>query len=196
MDEIVGSGFVFSSTHSRNPSVSPRMTGVSYAVTNDLLPEKRNRPNMATVMETRIPAYSTFLDGLRDSEVDALKAKPVLVISDHEECGDRVAHAIRKRGLQAVVCSRLSDARFLLARTGFSLVLANDSLPDGDLRAVIGAAAATPVIAFSRAADWDAYLYATRHGAIDCMACPSGFGETEEISRDALQEFDEGSENL
>jgi DNA-binding NtrC family response regulator len=147
-------------------------------------------------MENRIPAYNTFLHGLRDSEVDALKANPVLVISGNEECGNRVAHAIRKRGLEVVFCSRLRDAQVLLTRRGFSLVFASHLLPDGDLREVIRTAGATPVIAFSRAADWDAYLYATRHGAIDCMACPSSFAEPEGISRYARHESDEASENM
>jgi DNA-binding response OmpR family regulator len=137
--------------------------------------------------------YDTFLNALRDSEVDALKARPVLVIAEHEECGHRLAHVMRARGIDVVLCSGLRDAQAQLAREGFSLVCASDALPDGDLQMVVKAAGSTPVIAFSRAAAWNPHLDVTHAGAIDCMVCPSTPAEPGETPRCAILESSEAS---
>lgn len=132
--------------------------------------------------------YDIFMEALHDNEVDALKAYPVLVLCDDAGCADRMVQAVRKRGLEAMCCSRVSDACSLLSRGRFSLVLSSDALPDGEVRSVIGVAGAIPVVVFSRRAEWDAYLDALNHGVFDYIACPPDSVETERILTLALSE--------
>lgn len=132
--------------------------------------------------------YDIFMEALHDNEVDALKAYPVLVLCDDAKCADRMVQAVRKRGLEVMCCSRVSDARSLLSHRRFSLVLSSDTLPDGEVRSVIGVAGAIPVVAFSRRAEWDAYLEALYQGAFDYIACPPDSAETERILTLALSE--------
>lgn len=132
--------------------------------------------------------YDVFFEALRDSEVDALKAHPVLVLCDHAACSERMVAAVQKRGLEAVCCSRLEDARSLLSRRCFSLVFASDILPDGEVHSVVEFAGTTPVVVFSRRAEWGAYLDALNQGAFDYIACPPDSSETERILELALHE--------
>jgi DNA-binding NtrC family response regulator len=71
--------------------------------------------------------YDIFMEALRDNEVDALKAYLVLVLCDDAKCADRMVQAVRQRGLEVMCCSRVSDARSLLSRRRFSLVLSSDT---------------------------------------------------------------------
>jgi DNA-binding NtrC family response regulator len=148
-------------------------------MTNGLLSTNEDRSNIRSGMKNKALAYDKFLEALRDSEVDHLRANPVLVISEHEGCGSRVAHALRKRGIDAIVCARLNEARSLLAQKSFSLVCSSDTLPDGDFGLVVTAAGTTPVIAFSRETGSNLYIHGAHRGAIDCMACPSALAERE-----------------
>ena len=129
-----------------------------------------------------------FHEAVRNSEIEPVRRKPVLVICDNEECGDTVAQIIRKRGIETVCCPRLSDAHFFLPGQIFSAVFCSDSLPDGDFRTVIKVAGPTPVIVFSRLADWDGDLEAVRRGAFDYTACPPDSAQIERILRFATSE--------
>lgn len=132
-------------------------------------------------MNTKSLPADIFFEAVHNTEIESLRRKPVLVICDNEECGDTVAQIIRKRGIETVCCPRLSDAHsFLLGQT-FSAVFCSDSLPDGDFRTVITTAVSTPVIVFSRLADWDRYLDADHRGAFDYTACPPNSSEIERI---------------
>jgi len=132
-------------------------------------------------MNTKSLPADIFFEAVYNSETEPLRRKPVLVICDDEECGHTVAQIIRERGIETVCCPCLSDARsFLLGQT-FSAVFCSDNLPDGDFRTVIGAADSTPVIVFSRLADWDGYLDAVHRGAFDYTACPPRPAEIERI---------------
>lgn len=138
-------------------------------------------------MKNHAQQYDVFMNGLRDNEVDALKANPVLVVCDDAECSDRMVGAVRKRGLEAISCPTVADARSLLSHRQFSLVFCSDTLSDGEARSVIEGAASVPVIVLSRRAEWDAYLDALGHGAFDYIACPPpDSAETERILRLAL----------
>lgn len=138
-------------------------------------------------MKNQALSYKAFVDKLRDNEVDALKANPVLVVCNDGECSDRIAGAIRKRGLEAICCPSVTDARSLLSQLRFSLVLCSDTLPDGEARSVIRVAGTVPLIVLSRRAEWEAYLDALEYGAFDYISCPpSDIAETDRILRLAL----------
>lgn len=89
-------------------------------------------------------------------------------------------------------CCGLREALSLLARQDFSVVFCNDTLPDGDFRALLRQArkstADVPVIVLSRLADWDAYLGAIGAGAFDYIAYPPDSAEAERILWAALSE--------
>jgi DNA-binding NtrC family response regulator len=80
----------------------------------------------------------------------------------------------------------------LLDRRHFNVVFCNDTLPDGDFRAIMNEArkssADVPVIILSGRADWDAYLSAIGSGAFDYIACPPDSAETKRILWSALSE--------
>lgn len=139
-------------------------------------------------MRNRYLPYDVFFEALHNSEVDALKAHPVLVVCDHAACSERMVTAVQKRGLEAVCCSRLEDAHSLLSRGRFSLVFASDILPDGAVHSVIEFAGTTPVVVFSRRAEWDAYLDALGQGAFDYITCSPDSSETERTLELALHE--------
>lgn len=132
--------------------------------------------------------YDIFLEALRENEVDALKAYPVLVVCGDTECTERMAQAARRRGLDAICCCSVVDAGALLPHRRFSLLFSSDVLPDGDVASVIGAAGGIPVVVFSRRAEWDAYLEALGQGAFDYITCPPDRGETERVLALALKE--------
>ncbi len=121
-----------------------------------------------------------------------LDVLPILVICAEGEHRERVVETIRECGLRPACCCSLSEALSLLDRQYFSVVFCNDTLPDGDFRAIMNEArkssADVPVIIPSRRADWDAYLSAIGSGAFDYIACPPDSAETKRISWSALSE--------
>ncbi len=121
-----------------------------------------------------------------------LRTLPILVISAEGEHCKRLVEIIRKCGLRPTCCRRLREALPLLARQNFSAVFSNDTLPDGDFRAIMNelrkASADLPVIVLSRLAEWDAYLHAIGAGAFDYIACPPDSAETQRILWSALSE--------
>lgn len=123
-------------------------------------------------MRNQILPYDVFVETLREDEADALKAYPVLVVCGDTACSERMARAVRRRGLEAICCSSVGDARALLSRNRYSLVFSSMILPDGDLRSVIASAGRIPVVVFSRRADWEAYAHVLEEGALDYIACP------------------------
>ncbi len=123
---------------------------------------------------------------------EMLDLEPILVICAEGEHRGRVLETIRGCGLRPACCCSLSEALWLLDRRRFSVVFCNDTLPDGDFRAIMNEArkssADVPVIILSRRADWDAYLSAIGSGAFDYIACPPDSAETKRISWSALSE--------
>lgn len=154
----------------------------------ETIENKSLRQDDKTVMRKKTLPYDVFFEALHDNEVDALKAYPVLVVCDHAECSDRMVAAVRGRGLEAICCARIAEARSLLSQRRFSLVFSSDLLPDGEVRSLIGFAGTVPVIVFSRRAEWNVYLDALNQGAFDYIACPPDSTETERILELALHE--------
>ena len=133
------------------------------------------------VMKTKSLPADIFFEVLHKGGNEPLRRKPVLIICDNEECGDTVAQIVRKRSVETVCCLRLSDALSLLLEQTFSAVFCSDILPDGDYSNVIRSAGSTPVVVFSRIAEWDRYLDAVHRGAFDYTRCPPDFAEIERI---------------
>ena len=119
-----------------------------------------------------------------------LSTLPVLIISSDSRHSDKAAEILRDMDLQSVICSSLTDARSLIGRQTFQIVLCDDNLPDCNLRTslkvVSSATGGVPVIVLSHLADWDAYLKALSAGAFDYIACPPERIESERILRLAL----------
>ncbi len=116
----------------------------------------------------------------------------ILFISPEEEHRERIVEIIRKYGLRPTCCCGLREALPLLARQNFSTVFCNDTLPDGDFRAIIHEVrkldSDAPVVVLSRLADWDGYMTAVGAGAFDYIACPPNPAETQRILWSALSE--------
>lgn len=121
-----------------------------------------------------------------------LDVEPILVICAEGEHRERVVETIRECGLRPACCCSLKEALSLLDRQYFSVVFCNDTLPDGDFRALVNeprkSSADVPVIILSRRADWDAYLTAIAAGAFDYITCPPDSAETKRILWSALSE--------
>lgn len=145
-------------------------------------------------MRNQVLPYEAFLETLRDEEVEALKANPVLVVCNDVECSDKMASAVRRRGLEVICCASVSDARSLLSRSRFSLIFSSEVFPDGEIHSVIEVAAAIPVVVLSRRPQWEAYLDPLNHGALDYIACSLDSGESERIVTDSGKSFEIRSE--
>jgi len=113
-----------------------------------------------------------------------------LVISNPGEDQDVVAAALLRSGLCPIRCSTLQKARTLLGQQAFKLVLCADTLPDGNLRAILQevkkSANRIPVVVLSRSADWNSYLKALGAGAFDLIVCPPDRAESMRIIRSAV----------
>jgi len=123
---------------------------------------------------------------------EMLNVLPILVICGEGESRERIVEIIQKCGLRPTCCCSLREALRLLARQSFSAVFCNDTLPDGDFRAIVyevrKSSVDVPVIVLSRLADWDAYLSAIGAATFNYTACPPDSAETERILWSALSE--------
>ena len=119
-----------------------------------------------------------------------LNSLPVLIVCSDAEQRSMIVNVVERIGLQCVECSSLTDARALVVRQSFQIVLCNDDLPDCNLRTAVrvlsSATGGIPVIVLSHLADWDAYMRALNAGAFDYIVCPPEAMETERILRLAL----------
>jgi DNA-binding NtrC family response regulator len=112
----------------------------------------------------------------------------LLVICAEPETYEQIRRVAAKAGVGCVYCRKSDEARSILAKGDIDVVFCQDTLPDGDFRAVIAAAAdAVPVIVLSHFAEWDYYLAALRDGAFDYIACPPNAKETENILLAAIR---------
>ena len=109
----------------------------------------------------------------------------LLVISAEAENYEQIRTVAAKAGVNSAYCWKIDDARSILAKGDIAVVFCQDTLPDGDFRAVIAEANAVPVIVLSHFAEWGYYLAALRDGAFDYIACPPNAKETERILRSA-----------
>jgi DNA-binding NtrC family response regulator len=121
-----------------------------------------------------------------------LNTLPVLIICSNSAHGDKAAEIVRDIGLQSVTCSSLTDARSLIGRQAFQLVLCDDELSDCNLRTslkvLLTVTGGVPVVILSHRADWDAYMGALAAGVFDYITCPLERIETERILRLALNQ--------
>jgi DNA-binding NtrC family response regulator len=121
-----------------------------------------------------------------------LGASPILIVSGERDHREKLADHVSQCGLRPICCETIADAQALMVRQRFGAVLSEDSLPDGDSRAVIGEmfrnASKAPVVIVSRRDDWDSYLAAVSTGAFDYVAFPPNPGELERVLWIALSE--------
>jgi DNA-binding NtrC family response regulator len=108
------------------------------------------------------------------------------VICAEPENHEQIRRVAAKAGVGCVYCRKTDEARSILATGDIDVVFCQDTLPDGDFRAVIAEADAVPVIVLSRFAEWAYYLAALRDGAFDYIACPPNAKETERILQSAI----------
>ena len=99
-----------------------------------------------------------------------LASESVLIVCPEEFSHGQVAESIRSCGLNSLACSNSGEARTLLERQRFEVVVCSESLAERDLRDVIKIAKPAPVIIVSDHAEWHSYLAALRAGAFDCIA--------------------------
>ena len=112
--------------------------------------------------------------------------KSILILSPDQQSRDRIIASVRKFNLDERCCSDCGEARKLLQRHKFDIVLCSDSLADGKYVDVITAARPVPVVVFSRLADWGPYVAALDAGAFDYVSCPPDTHELDRIVASAL----------
>ena len=100
----------------------------------------------------------------------------ILVIASDPETRKALTSILQTEGLRSVHASHLSEGRALLASQPVGMVFCERHLADGSYLDLLPAAQAkagnVPVVVTSRLADWDEYLEALRHGAVDLIASP------------------------
>lgn len=106
-----------------------------------------------------------------------MKDKEILVIASDPEIRKALSSILHTEGLKSVQASHLSEGRALLATKPVGMVFCERHLADGTYLDLLPAAQTNqsgnvPVVVTSRLADWDEYLEALRHGAIDLIASP------------------------
>jgi DNA-binding NtrC family response regulator len=101
----------------------------------------------------------------------------ILVIASDPETRTALSSILQTEGLKSVHASQLSEGRALLATQRVGMVFCERHLADGSYLDLLPAAQTNrsgnvPVVVTSRLADWDEYLEALRHGAVDLIASP------------------------
>jgi DNA-binding NtrC family response regulator len=100
----------------------------------------------------------------------------ILVIASDPETRKALSSILQTEGLKSVQASHLSEGRALLATETVGMVFCERHLADGTYLDLLPAAQTksgnVPVVVTSRLADWDEYLEALRHGAVDLIASP------------------------
>jgi DNA-binding NtrC family response regulator len=101
----------------------------------------------------------------------------ILVIASDPETRKALTSILQTEGLRSVHASHLSEGRALLASQPVGMVFCERHLADGSYLDLLPAAQTNksgnvPVVVTSRLADWDEYLEALRHGAVDLIASP------------------------
>ena len=103
--------------------------------------------------------------------------KEILVIASAPEPRKALSSILQTEGLKPVQASQLSEGRELLQSQTVGMVFCERHLADGSYLDLLPAAQTNkagnvPVVVTSRLADWDEYLEALRHGAVDLIASP------------------------
>jgi DNA-binding NtrC family response regulator len=118
--------------------------------------------------------------------------KEILVIASDPETRKALSSILQTEGLKPVQASHLSEGRALLASQPVGMVFCERHLADGTYLDLLPAAqtkaGAVPVVVTSRLADWDEYLEALRHGAVDLIASPCKKSDVTSALAQALNE--------
>jgi DNA-binding NtrC family response regulator len=100
----------------------------------------------------------------------------ILVVSSDLDHRRALTSILQEDGWNPLHASRLNECHDLLAKQNVGLVFCERRLADGTYRDLISAAQTparkVPVVVTSRLADWDEYLEALRHGAVDLIPSP------------------------
>jgi DNA-binding NtrC family response regulator len=116
----------------------------------------------------------------------------ILVIASDPETRKALSSILQTEGLKSVQASHLSEGRALLASQQVGMVFCERRLADGSyldlLPAAQNKAGNVPVVVTSRLADWDEYLEALRHGAVDLIASPCKKSDVTSALAQALRE--------
>jgi DNA-binding NtrC family response regulator len=112
--------------------------------------------------------------------------KSILILSPDQQSRDKMVASLRRFNLNEHCCNDYCEARTLLQRQKFDIVLCSDCLADGKYTDVITAAKPVPVVVFSRLADWGPYVAALDAGAFDYVACPPDSRDMDRIVTSAL----------
>jgi two-component system C4-dicarboxylate transport response regulator DctD len=118
--------------------------------------------------------------------------KEILVIASDPETRKALSSILQTQGLKSVQASQLSEGRALLESQPVGMVFCERHLADGtylDLLPTVQAKAGNvPVVVTSRLADWDEYLEALRHGAVDLIPSPCKKSDVTSALAQALNE--------
>jgi DNA-binding NtrC family response regulator len=100
----------------------------------------------------------------------------ILVVSSDLDHRRALTSILQKEGWNPLHASRLTECHDLLAKQNVGLVFCERRLADGTYRDLLSVAQTSerkvPVVVTSRLADWDEYLEALRHGAVDLIPAP------------------------
>jgi len=118
--------------------------------------------------------------------------KEILVIASDPETRRALSSILQTQGLKSVQASQLSEGRALLESQPVGMVFCERHLADGTyldlLPTVQSKAGNVPVVVTSRLADWDEYLEALRHGAVDLIPSPCKKSDVTSALAQALNE--------
>jgi len=100
----------------------------------------------------------------------------ILVVSSDLDHRRTLTSILQEDGWSPLHASRLNECRDLLAKQNVGLVFCERHLADGTYRDILSVARTSTrkvsVVVTSRLADWDEYLEALRHGAVDLIPSP------------------------
>jgi DNA-binding NtrC family response regulator len=106
-----------------------------------------------------------------------MNARPqILVISSDSDNRRALTAVLQNQGWAPLQAERIDQCRDLFASNNICLTFCERRLSDGTYQDLLTIAHTTnrkvPTVVTSRLADWDEYLEALRHGAVDLIASP------------------------
>jgi putative nucleotidyltransferase with HDIG domain len=127
-----------------------------------------------------VPIADT-LNAAQGAEANAVGgAEPdILLVEDQEQIRELIAAMLTTRGLAFDTASCIADARELMAKKHYDLLLVDEGLPDGSgLSLVQGESPGSPlVVVITAARDFQTAVRALRNGAIDFITKPFSVGD-------------------
>jgi DNA-binding NtrC family response regulator len=100
----------------------------------------------------------------------------VLVVSSDLNHRQALTVILQQEGWIPLHASHLTECRDLLTKQNIGLIFCERRIADGTYQDLLAFAQTSerrvPIVVTSRLADWDEYLEALRHGAVDLIASP------------------------